>query len=445
MSINTQCNELIMRLPKHPLAFLLLAGLVITSCNNPGEVGQDRRMVIPAVEAIQARIGSLPLEERLSGTVVADNQVEIYPEISGLVEQVMVRNGDTVQRGQALARVRDTELRERLKQAEAGLQIAEARAEQANAALTQLKAQFDRAKTLAERNMSSQAEMDNITAELASAQANLSLADAQVAQARSSVDEANLNLSRTVIRSPVSGLVGQRGIEPGQLISVNTRLFIVGDPNNLRITTVLTERMMAYIREGMRVSVSNPSMPDSVIDATISRISPFLDPVTHTTTAEIDIVNPGDFLLPGMFATVDVFYGQSQTATLVPNSAIYRHPLTGIEGVYVAKSIGSEIQPVTDVDATAPPPLTDATPVDFVEISVLAKGREVSGISGLQGGAWVITVGQNLLAGGAKEARVRTVAWDRILELQLLTEEDLLRSVMRENADRATAAANNSL
>jgi RND family efflux transporter MFP subunit len=402
-------------------------------------------MVIPAVEAIQARIGSLPLEERLSGTVVADNQVEIYSEISGVVEQVMVRNGDTVQRGQALLRVRDTELRERLKQAEAGLQIAEARAEQAEASLTQLQAQFDRAKALAERNMSSQAEIDNITADLASAQANLSLANAQVVQARSSVDEANLNLSRTVIRSPVSGLVGQRGIEPGQLISANTRLFIVGDPNNLRITTVLTERMITYIREGMKVTVSNPSTPDSVIDATISRISPFLDPVTHTTTAEIDIKNTGDFLLPGMFATVDVFYGQSQSATLVPNSAIYRHPLTGIEGVYIARSIGSEIQPVTDVDATAPPPLTDVTPVEFVEINVLAKGREVSGVTGIQGGAWIVTVGQNLLAGGAKEARVRTVAWDRILELQLLTEEDLLRSVMRENADRAATAANTSM
>jgi RND family efflux transporter MFP subunit len=350
-----------------------------------------------------------------------------------------------VQRGQALLRVRDTELRERLKQAEAGLQIAEARAEQAEASLTQLQAQFDRAKALAERNMSSQAEIDNITADLASAQANLSLANAQVVQARSSVDEANLNLSRTVIRSPVSGLVGQRGIEPGQLISANTRLFIVGDPNNLRITTVLTERMITYIREGMKVTVSNPSTPDSVIDATISRISPFLDPVTHTTTAEIDIKNTGDFLLPGMFATVDVFYGQSQSATLVPNSAIYRHPLTGIEGVYIARSIGSEIQPVTDVDATAPPPLTDVTPVEFVEINVLAKGREVSGVTGIQGGAWIVTVGQNLLAGGAKEARVRTVAWDRILELQLLTEEDLLRSVMRENADRAATAANTSM
>lgn len=433
-----------MRSLKSTLTLLAIFGSFLVSCNNNSGEGGMRNMVTPAVEAVQARVGSLPLEERLSGTVVADNQVEVYPEISGIVEQVMVRNGDTVQRGQALLRIRDTELRERLKQAEAGLQIANARAEQAEASLTQLQAQFDRAKTLAERNLTSQAELDNITAEYTSAQANLSLAKAQVAQAQSSVDEANMNLSRTVVRSPVSGLVGQRGIEPGQLISNNTRLFIVGNPDNLRITTVLTERMMTYVREGMKVEISSPSIPDSMLIANISRISPFLDPVSHTTTAEIDIKNPGGFLMPGMFVTVDVFYGQSQNATLVPNSAIYRHPLTGIEGVYIARSIGSEIQPVNEVDADSPPPLTDATPVDFVEISVLAKGREVSGISGIQGGAWIVTVGQNLLAGGAKEARVRTVAWDRILELQLLTEEDLLRSVINENAGKATAAANSS-
>lgn len=434
-----------MRSLKSSLTLLALAGVIFASCNSNSGDGGMRNMVTPAVEAVQARVGSLPLEERLSGTVVADNQVEVYSEISGVVEQVLVRNGDNVQRGQALMRIRDTELRERLKQAEAGLQIAKARAEQAEASLTQLQAQFDRAKALAARNLTSQAELDNITAEFTSAQANLSLAKAQVTQAQSSVDEANMNLSRTVIRSPVNGLVGQRGVEPGQLVSNNTRLFIVGNPNNLRITTVLTERMMSYIREGMNVDVSNPSMPDSVIRAKISRISPFLDPVTHTTTAEIDLPDSRGFLLPGMFATVDVFYGQSQSATLVPNSAIYRHPLTGIEGVYVARSIGSEIQPVNEVDATAPPPLTDATPVDFVEIGVLAKGREVSGISGIQGGTWVVTIGQNLLAGGSKEARVRTVAWDRILELQLLTEEDLMRSVMRENVGRSTAAANPSM
>lgn len=433
-----------MRSIKSSLTLLAIAGISFVSCNSNSGEGGMRNMVTPAVEAVQARVGSLPLEERLSGTVVADNQVEIYSEISGVVEQVLVRNGDTVQRGQALLRIRDIELSERLKQAQAGLQIAQARAEQAEASLTQIQAQYDRAKTLADRNLTSQAELDNITAEFTSAQANLSLAKAQVAQAQSTVDEAELNLSRTVVRSPVSGLVGQRGIEPGQLISNNTRLFIVGNPQNLRVTTILTERMITYIREGMRVEISNPSMPDSIMVAQVSRISPFLDPVSHTTTAEIDLTNTNGFFMPGMFVSVDVFYGQSQNATLVPNSAIYRHPLTGIEGVYVARSIGSEIQPVNEVDADSPPPLTDATPVDFVEISVLAKGREVSGISGIQGGAWIVTVGQNLLAGGAKEARVRTVAWDRILALQLLTDEDLMRSVIDENAGRSTAATSNS-
>jgi len=425
----------------------ILAGLIIISAgcgSSTTDESQGRNMVTPAVEAIEARFGSLPLEDRISGTVIADNQVDIYAEISGIVEQVLVQNGDRVTRGQALLRIRDSELRERIKQSEAGLEIAKARQEQAEASLAQLQAQFDRAKSLADRNLSSQAEIDNITAQLTNAKANMSLAVAQVNQAQSSLDEAQVNISRTVIRSPVAGLVGQRAAEPGQLVTGNSRLFIVGDPQNVRVTIVLTERMMSYIREGMNVEIGNQAYPDTVVRATISRISPFLDPVTHTTTAEIDINNQTRFLIPGMFVAVDVFYGQSQNATLVPNSAVYRHPLTGIEGVYVARSIGTELQPVNKVDATSPPPLTEPTPIEFVEVNVLAKGRQMSGISGISSGTWVVTIGQNILAGGALEARVRTVGWDRILDLQNLTEEDVLNSIMNGNTPAPAASPSTS-
>lgn len=426
-------------------AILVGAAIISGGCSSStSEETQGRNMVTPAVEAIEARFGSLPLEDRISGTVIADNQVDIYAEANGIVEQVLVQNGDRVTRGQALLRIRDTELRERIKQSQAGLEIAKARQEQAEANLAQLQSQYDRAKSLADRNLSSQAEIDNITAQLTSAKASMSLAIAEVNQAQSELDEAQVNLSRTVIRSPVAGLVGHRMVEPGQLITGNSRLFIVGDPQNVRVNIVLTERMMSYISEGMNVEISNQAYPDTVVRATISRISPFLDPVTHTTTAEIDINNETRFLIPGMFVAVDVFYGQSQNATLVPNSAVYRHPLTGIEGVYVARSIGTELQPVNEIDASAPPPLTEPTPVEFVEVKVLAKGRQMSGISGVSSGVWIVTVGQNILAGGATEARVRTVGWDRIMNLQNLTEEDVLNSVMNGNTPAPAASPTNS-
>jgi HlyD family secretion protein len=418
---------------------LVVASTFALSCSADQSQPSGRQVVIPSVEVVEARYGTLPLEERLSGTVVADNQVDVYPEMSGVIEQVLVKNGDVVKRGQILVKIRDTEMRERLKQAQAGLQIAQARSEQAQAALSQIQAQYERAKTLSDRNLSSQAEMDNITAQLSSARANASLATAQVVQANSELEQANVNLARTVVRSPVDGLAGQRQVEPGQLVSGNTRIVTVGNPSSVRVTMVLTERMMSYIKEGMNAQITSPSYPDSSLMAEIARISPFLDPLSRTTTAEIDISNKSRFLIPGMFVAVDVFYGESENATLIPNSAVYQHPRTGIIGVYVAKSLGTEVKPQESVDASSPPPLSEPTPVEFVEIKVLAKGRNVSGVSGINSGSWIVTVGQNLLAGGAKEARVRTTGWDRILGLQALNEEDLLKSVINGSAAKSAA------
>ncbi|MDX1585505.1 MAG: efflux RND transporter periplasmic adaptor subunit, partial [Balneolaceae bacterium] len=78
--------------------------LTFTACGNQdegqGESGSAASFEnIPAVEAVQARFGSLPLSERLSGTVIAKNQVQLYPEISGRISEVIVQNGDKVSKG----------------------------------------------------------------------------------------------------------------------------------------------------------------------------------------------------------------------------------------------------------------------------------------------------------------------------------------------------------
>ena len=91
--------------------------------------------MIPAVEAVQAQFGSLPLEERLSGIVSVRNQIDLYPRITAPVEEVAVQTGQQVAAGEVLVRLRDNEYRERLRQAEANLRIAEAQERQALAAL----------------------------------------------------------------------------------------------------------------------------------------------------------------------------------------------------------------------------------------------------------------------------------------------------------------------
>ncbi|MEX1212072.1 MAG: efflux RND transporter periplasmic adaptor subunit [Balneolaceae bacterium] len=404
----------------------------MTSCGSETAENNNRSdMPIPAVEAIQARFGSLPLEERLSGVVRAENQVEIYPRISAPVEEVYVENGDRVRRGDPLVRLENREYEERVNQARASLRVSEARARQAQARADEARSEYRRQEILAERDLISTAELETIQAQVASAEAEYDLTVAQVDQARSTVSEMENELTRTVIRSPIDGVVGGRAVERGMQVSATTRLFVVGDISRARVLVSLTENMLGYIESGQTARIFSESFGDTLLYSEISRISPFLEAGSFSTQAEVELENNSGHLLPGMFVTVDILYGESEQATIVPLSAIYRHPRTGIEGIYVAPGFGIEVEPVTEVDSDNPPPLSEPTVLEFRPIQVVARGRESAGVVGINSGDWIVTVGQSMMVGRDDlQARIRAATWERILAMQSTQPQRILRQMM---------------
>jgi len=399
--------------------------------------GGQQEMPVPAVEVVEARIGSLPLEERLTGRVIAENQSEIIAEVGGPVTEVFVDSGDAVQAGDPLVQIRDTEYRERLNQAQAGLQVAEAQTRQAQANLAALQNQLERIQSLTERRLETVSALEDIQVQVDVAQANVELRRAQENQAQSVVEERRLELANTTVRAPTSGMVGQRNVERGQIVSASAPLFIIGDLDDVRIEMLLTERMLTYIREGMSVSLYSENWPDLRFDASVSRISPFLDANTLRTQAYVEMENPDRMLRPGMFLNADIYYGETEDAVLIPNSAIYRHPRTGVEGVYVMTPPGPEARPVSEVDGA--PAMLPAAPVQFVPVDVVASGRMSSGVEGIQQGDWVVTIGQNLLMGNVAEARARVMSWDRMEEMQRKQNRDIFDIIDAAREQRQNA------
>jgi hypothetical protein len=128
-----------------------------------------------------------------------------------------------------------------------------------------------------------------------------------------------------------------------------------------------------------------------------------------------------------MFVPVDVHFGESEQATLIPTSALYTDPNTGEEGVYVAPNAGSEIPlRIDDVNLSQP------TGVEFIPITVLARGRMEVGVTGIESGDWIISLGQDLLSEGREQARLKAVSWEHVTQLQSMQREDLLEQVMRQ-------------
>jgi hypothetical protein len=179
----------------------------------------------------------------------------------------------------------------------------------------------------------------------------------------------------------------------------------------------ITEQMLAYVKEGQPVRITAPALGQTPLEATLSRISPFLAPGSFSTVGEIDLGNDQGRLRPGMFVAVDILHGESERATLVPASALWEEPASGVRGLFVV-----EDAPAGKAGAAEPEARVSWRPVE-----VAAQGRATVGVRGVPEGAWVVTVGQHLLSSrNAPKVRVRRVDWQRVLTLQSLQQEDLL-------------------
>lgn len=418
--------------PPGPALAVAVAGLAFACGGEEPGFGGRGGAPTPAVEAVASEAGTLPLQERLSGVVRAENQVTIFPQVSAPVSAVLARSGQQVQRGQVLVRLDDQALQGQLRQAEANVMLARASALEAQARVRELEAQVTRTRALFDQELVSAVDLETQEARFEAAKASAAQAEARVAQAEATVDERRVRLDEAVVRAPISGQIGVMTAEVGMQVDPGTQLFVMGSLDRLVVEVPLTEGMLAYLGEGMTALVRSSALGAEAVDAQLSRISPFLSEESFSTVGEIDIDNEDGRLQPGMFVTVDVLYGETETATLVPRSALWKDPATGLPGVYRIDGYGSSVQ----ADAAREVDLTDETwPVTFVPVEVRAEGRESLGINGIEPGAWVVTFGQNLFSNtaGAEEtlqARVRPVLWERVLGLQSLQRESLLEGFL---------------
>ena len=410
-------------------ALVLLTALTGASCGQGDKPaagssagGKDSPPSAPLVEALQARQGTLPVELRVSGVVRAQNQVEIRPEIAAMLAEVLVRSGDTVTRGQPLARLQPAPQEQELRQGQASERLARAEAAAARARVAELQAQVSRTRKLAEQQMVSALELETQEAQLAAAQASVSQAVAGIEQARASVGLRRSSLDKTVLRSPIAGRVGRRQAEVGMLVNASSVLFLVGDLERVIVDVPLTEKMLARVQPGQTASIRGPGLGQQVLTAPLSRISPFLAPGSFSTTGEIDVDNQEGRLLPGMFVTVDIATGQSDLTTVVPVSALWEDPRTGLVGVYVLGKPGDRA-----------PDASTALPANLRPVEIRAEGRAAVGVAGVQPGEWIVAIGQHLLASGtAPAARMRPIAWERVLEMQGKQQEDLLAAFLEK-------------
>src|SRR5688500_3752314 len=170
-----------------------------------------------------ATVSRAPLVEEVTvvGNLIGAATVEVVPKVNGRLQSIAVRLGDTVRRGQIIAKVEDQEIQQQVRQAEAAFQVAQATIRQREADLKLAKSNLDRNESLLDRELLPAQTYADTEARHQAAVAQLDLARAQFEQSSSRLDELKITLSNTSIPSPVDGFVGKRFLDPGAFVGTN--------------------------------------------------------------------------------------------------------------------------------------------------------------------------------------------------------------------------------
>ena len=184
-------------------AALLLTTALLSSCGN----GEPQNMQPPPseVDFMEVSPGSALMEQKYPGTIEGAVNVEVKAQVSGYLEAIYVREGDYVQKGQALFRIKGDVYREQVNNSQAALQAALAAEESARIEVEKIKPLVE-GKVVAD-------------VQLKTAQANYAAARAQVAQARAAVGSSQINADFSLIKAPVSGYIGRIPNRIGNLVT----------------------------------------------------------------------------------------------------------------------------------------------------------------------------------------------------------------------------------
>ena len=281
-----------------------------------------------------------------SGKVRALNTIKVGTEVSGQVTKVYVDFNSPVKAGQILAEIDPTRVRARVQQSEAQVALARAGLQQTVANVARARSEleiqerdFARQKGLADRGFVSKAGLDIAQSKLNSARNALQVAlaqtqsgNAQIRQGTAELSSAQLDLRRTVIVAPASGVIINKLVEPGTTVAASFQtpnLFeIAADTTKMQVEASVDEADIGQILEGQDVSFTVDSYPADAFKAKVRQVrkAPVETQNVVSYLVIIDVDNIDGKLLPGMTANVDIITGTKSNILRVPTNALRFRP-----------------------------------------------------------------------------------------------------------------------
>ncbi|HOP40872.1 MAG TPA: efflux RND transporter periplasmic adaptor subunit [Syntrophales bacterium] len=278
-----------------------------------------------------AERGDLTIIVTATGNLEPTNQVDVGSELSGIIKTVEADYNDHVKVGQILARLDTTKLEAEVRKSKASLESAKAQVLQAQATVKEKRLNLERmekVRLLSGGKVPSQQDMDTAEAEFERARADESSAKAQVSQAQATLESDETNLTKTVIRSPINGIVLVRDVEPGQTVAASLQapvLFTLAeDLTKMELHVDIDEADVGEVQDGLEATFTVDAYPGRSFPAQIAQVRYGAEETDGVVTykAVLTVKNSDLFLRPGMTATADITVKRIDNAILVPNAAL---------------------------------------------------------------------------------------------------------------------------
>ncbi len=283
--------------------------------------------------------GPLSVTVTATGTIEPITQVEVSSELSGTIIAVEVNYNDRVEVGQVLARLDDTKLKAEVDTAEATLLAAEATVERSQATLDEAEENLRSIAALDERGVTKRLDLVANQAARNRAKADLAIGEADRKTAEAKLEMMRADLEKSVIRSPIKGVVLSRAAEPGQIVasslSAPTLFTLAEDLSRMELRVDVDEADIGQVAEGNSATFTVDAFPGRSFPAVITQVryAPETTDGVVTYKAILSVDNAELLLRPGMTATAVITVKDLSDALLVPNAALrFSPPQTATSG-----------------------------------------------------------------------------------------------------------------
>lgn len=318
-----------------------------------------------------------PISEQIHayGTVESKGVVQVTPQVSNRITHIYVELGDTVSRGERLAKIYGATYQQQVTQAKAQIS-------QYKATFEQDSAQYARQKKLYKRQLISATDLDQAKAAFLGSKSQLQSAYANLKQNQE-------NLNNTVIRSPVRGVVVGRNVSAGDLASTGQVAFKVGNLTGYQMRVYLPRNEWKDAHLGQKVHFQFGDSENSLATGRVSHISPRLDPNTGLGEVIISFTKKTANISTGMLIQAIISVKTHPKAIVIPRSAL-------------VENVRTVIQPESNIIQTQRSYSAFIVQGDSLALKRkltlgIEQGNKVEVLKGLQAGDAIVTTGQSTL------------------------------------------------